>query len=230
MKSGSQLFVKKIGNVSRNLERVQPLQNVGLNLPEVYKVDGDTFEMEYVPNIDIKTYLAKNNISKLVSYIESVIEKLSTVSNLKDYTQVYQMKLQNYDFKMYGLSITSEQLIEKLPKVLPSTEYHGDFTLENILFDTRKSQFMLIDAMTTEYDSYVFDLAKLRQDLVCGWFIRNDNINLQLKLNEINRLLTKYDFYDNNYLLILMLLRILPYTKTQADTKFLVKRIEELWK
>ena len=59
------------------------------------------------------------------------------------------------------MPFTANELYAKLPKTLPSSEYHGDFTLENILYSL-KDDFVLIDPLTTEYDSYVFDLAKLR--------------------------------------------------------------------
>ena len=59
--------------------------------------------------------------------------------------------------------------------------------------------------------------------------IRNKNFNLDKKLNKIYESLNKYPYYDNNYLLILMLMRILPYSKNVEDKKFLYKNIIDLW-
>ena len=39
---------------------------------------------------------------------------------------------------------------------MPQTTYHGDFTLENLIYDG--DEFIMIDPVTIEYDSYVFDL------------------------------------------------------------------------
>ena len=110
-----------------------------------------------------------------------------------------------------------EDIFNKLPKKIFSSEYLGDLTLENILYDVDKNKFFIIDQSITEYDSYVFDIAKLKQDTVCQWFIRNDLINLDKELNEINDVLSKYEYYNNDYLLIIMLMRVLPYCKNNNE-------------
>jgi len=230
IKDNKRIFVKKIGNTSRNLERIKILTNIGLNLPEIYSEYDDVYEMEYIKNIDMKTYLLKNGVNDITDYIHHVISILTKRCIKKDYTNVYKDKLNKINFEDYSITFNKEDLFDRLPKILPSTEYHGDFTLDNILFDIESKTFRLIDPLTTEYDSYVFDLAKLRQDLVCGWFVRKEDINLKIKLDSINFRLTNYDFYDNNYILIMMLLRILPYSKSLDDINFLVERINLLWK
>ena len=103
--------------------------------------------------------------------------------------------------------------------------------LISLLYKKHPSQikFVLIDPSTTEYNSFIFDIAKLNQDLICKWFIRNKNCNLDKKLHQISESLNKYSFYNNNYLLILMLMRILPYSKNVEDKKFLYKNIIDLW-
>ena len=84
--------------------------------------------------------------------------------------------------------------------------------------------------MTTEYDSYVFDLAKLRQDITCKWFIRNEKIYFDTKLRVLDETLKQYHHYDNDYLLILMLMRVLPYTYFDNDKNFVESEIRKLWK
>jgi hypothetical protein len=127
------------------------------------------------------------------------------------------------------LPFTADELLAKLPQFLPFSEYHGDFTLENILYDTQEGQFVLIDPITTEYSSYAFDLAKLRQDLTCKWFIRNDNVYFDSKLEKISNELKAFKHFDNDYLLILMLMRVLPYA-TDIDRDYLMSEIYKLWK
>ena len=90
--------------------------------------------------------------------------------------------------------------------------------------------FVLIDPLTTEYDSFVFDLAKLRQDLVCKWFIRNDNVYLDSKLYAIIDKLNGFVYNENHNLLILMLMRVLPYTHNEKDKEFLMTEVRRLWK
>jgi thiamine kinase-like enzyme len=148
---------------------------------------------------------------------------------LKDYTQTYIKKLQEINFDK--LPFTCEQLLDRLPRQLPSSNYHGDLTLENIIW-TADRGFFLIDCATTEYDSYIFDIAKLRQDLELGWFTRKDNAMLNVKTKHIQqKILQQYPIANNDYLLILMLLRV--YRHSQPGTlerNFLLEGIRSLWK
>ena len=122
-------------------------------------------------------------------------------------------------------------MLDRLPKILPASNYHGDLTLENIIY-TEDRGFFLIDCATIEYDSYIFDIAKLRQDLELGWFIRKDNVMLDVKTKHMQqKILEKFSEANNDYLVILMLLRV--YRHSQPDTlerNFLLKGINLLWK
>jgi tRNA A-37 threonylcarbamoyl transferase component Bud32 len=234
--SGSQVFlmqdqitfVRKIGNIDRNLERYGMLSKLGLSVPRVLTQNPEFYDMEYIPNLDIKNYLFKNHVQVLFNFIKDTIYKLSENSYNKDYTDIYRAKLKNIDFS--PLIFDQQDLLDKLPAVLPCSEYHGDFTLENILYNINKKEFTLIDPLTTEYDSYVFDLAKLRQDVDCKWFIRQDQIHLDTKLKKLSETLEQeFSHYSNQYLLILMLLRVLPYAQG-SDRKFIIEKANKLWK
>jgi tRNA A-37 threonylcarbamoyl transferase component Bud32 len=234
--SGSQIllmqdqhtFVRKIGNVTRNLERYDTLSKIGLPFPRVLAQYNDSYDMEYIPNLDIKNFLSKNQVHSLAQFIKDTIHKLAKDSYNKDYTDVFKEKLSVVDFT--GLSFTKEALLEKLPTVLPCSNYHGDLTLENILYNVHEGEFILIDPLTTDYDSYIFDLAKLRQDIVCKWFIRNDNLYMDPKLKTLSlELDQEFEHYSNPYTLILMLLRVLPYA-TGTDKEFIINEANKLWK
>jgi hypothetical protein len=147
----------------------------------------------------------------------------------KDYTNVYNEMLSWLEDGMFPF--TKEELIDKLPKVLPKSVYHGDMTLENIIHST-SGRFYLIDPVTLKYDSWVFDIAKLRQDLECKWFLRRDPVMLDGKLLKLqDNILKRYPIANDDYLLILMLLRV--YLHCEKDTleyNFIVKEINRLWK
>lgn len=230
LQDDNKIFVQKVGDVGRNLERYVQLEKLGLNIPQIYNIGVDCYDMEYIHNLDVKTLLSGQNTQELSQFICDTIGVLSNNSVTYDYSVVYHTKLDNFDFSRYNLPFTKEELFEKLPKVLPKSQYHGDFTLENILYDTTKKQYVLIDPLTTEYDSYVFDLAKLRQDLICKWFIRNDNVYFDSKLKTIYEKVKKFEHSENDYLLILMLMRVLPYTHNEKDEKFLINEVNKLWK
>jgi 5-methylthioribose kinase len=126
-----------------------------------------------------------------------------------------------------GLIFTKEQLIDRLPKKLPQSTYHGDMTLENVIYTN--PGFCFIDPLTSDYDSYIFDIAKLRQDLECKWFIRKSNVKIDTKLQRIQDKLRKCypDAFDDS-LLILMLLRVYPYCD-DTDKQFIVNEANRLW-
>ena len=228
MQRHDKLFVRKIGDVSRNLERMQVLCE-DYPLPQLYTVSEKMIDMEYLHGLDIKSYLRTNNYEKLLEFLLCILEKFSTVIMNKDYTEIYIKKLQEINFD--ELPFTCEQLLDRLPRQLPSSNYHGDLTLENIIW-TADRGFFLIDCATTEYDSYIFDIAKLRQDLELGWFTRKDNAMLNVKTKHIQqKILQQYPTANNDYLLILMLLRV--YRHSQPDTlerNFLLEGIKSLWK
>jgi RIO-like serine/threonine protein kinase len=228
MQKHNQLFVRKIGSISRNIERMQAL-SVDYPLPQLYTVSNKMIDMEYLYGLDIKSYLKTNNYEKLLDFILSILDKLSSNAVDKDYTETYIKKLQEVSFD--EMPFTREQLLERLPKILPSSNYHGDLTLENIIF-TADRGFFLIDCATIEYDSYVFDIAKLRQDLALGWFTRKDNVMLDVKTKHIQQqILQQYPEADNDYLLILMLLRVYRHSKPNTlERNFLLQGINLLWK
>ena len=228
MQKHNKLFVRKIGNISRNIERMRAL-SADYPLPQLYTISNKMIDMEYLHGLDIRSYLKTNNYEKLLDFILSILDKLASNTVDKDYTETYIKKLQEVSFD--ELLFTREQLLERLPKILPSSNYHGDLTLENIIF-TADRGFFLIDCATTEYDSYIFDIAKIRQDLDLGWFTRKDNTMLDVKTKHIQKvILEKYPQGGNDYLLILMLLRVYRHTLPNTlERNFILQGINKLWK
>ena len=230
MQDRDRLFVRKIGNVERNYERLVALEGV-LPVPCVYSYDGRILDMEYIHGLDITTYLTHHNPKHLTDFLIDILNKISYSVNDKDYTQTYWNKLSVIE-DWTPFKFTIEDLISQLPSVLPQTpHYFGDLTLENILYDTTKDSFVLIDPLTSDYDSVPFDIAKLSQDVVCGWFTRNKNVDLAHKLISIRECVAKqHDKYmSDSRLTILMLLRVLPYCKHQSDREFIIQEANRLW-
>lgn len=229
MQKGSHVFVRKSGNINRNVERMYALADE-YPLPKIFNYSKNKLDMEYVHGLDIKTYLTLNRPELLTTFLLTLLEKFKSTSQItKDYSQVYKQKLGEIDFKSFDF--TSQDLYDRLPKVLPVSQYHGDLTLENILYDPSRG-FVLIDCQTTDYDSYIFDIAKLRQDLESAWFVRNVENHLSVKLSYIQSLILEhYPLANDCYLLILMLLRVFRYTKPNTfERDFIQKEIKRLWK
>jgi RIO-like serine/threonine protein kinase len=223
------LYVEKTGNIERNFNQMKFLYDSGYPVPKIFSSDKNSLTMEYIHGLDMKNYLIHNNTHQLFNFLCQLLDSFSEDSEIKDYTETYYNKLKWLD-DCDEMPFTKEQLIEKLPKILPKSTYHGDLTLENILYTD--PGFHLIDPVTIEYDSYIFDIAKLRQDLECKWFLRNTNIKLEVKLQNLqNKLRNHYEWAFDDNLLILMLLRVYLHTKQGDDNhKFIMKEINRLWK
>jgi tRNA A-37 threonylcarbamoyl transferase component Bud32 len=226
------IMVRKTNNIHRNLERLQALEKLNLQTPRILEIGDNSYLMDYIPHTDVKSWLTKNSPQKLIDMIVSTITLFAANSTIKNYTTVYEEKLEPLFQSEWRnqLPFNTDSLIDRLPKFLPQSEYHGDFCLDNIVFHETQG-FYLIDPLTSVYDSWVFDLAKLRQDLQCKWFLRHTTLALDAKLATIQEQLTKqYDFVDNPYLLVLMLCRILPYSTNPKDQQWLLTEIHKLWK
>ena len=226
------LYVEKVGDVKRNVERMSALYREMYPVPFIYDTDGETWMcMEYIHGLDMKEYLSRRSIVRLADFIITHINSFSVGSELYDYTGIYHQKLDFVD-SVDDLPFSKQELIDKLPKFIPrSSNYHGDFTLENIIYDDRDG-FVMIDPVTIEYDSYVFDLAKLRQDLECKWFLRETDLRLDAKLNMLQeKVFSAFPNTKDDYLLILMLLRVYRHTEKDDDNrKFILREINRLWK
>lgn len=229
MKKADMLFVRKIGNISRNVERQYALEN-DYPFPKIYGLHKNNFEMEYIHGLDMKTYLTTHSHEHLLDFLLGIFNKFAETTEIKDYREVYSLKLSQINFED-SLPFTKKELLDRLPNVLPKTQYHGDLTLENILYNEKRG-FVLIDCQTSEYDSFIFDISKMRQDLECKWFLRNDNLMIDVKLKHIQKeLIDRFPQSSNDYLLILMLLRVYRYTQPNSfEQNFILDRIKKLWK
>jgi len=224
------VFVRKINNIERNFERLTFLESQGFPVPKIYSKTDNQLDLEYIHGLDIKNYLKTRSPDHLIKFIQEIITKLSKNSVEKDYTDTYHSNLKEIILHPL-MPFSVDDLIDNLPKKLPQSVYHGDLTLENILYSDL-DEFYLIDAVTTNYDSWVFDIVKMRQDLECKWFIRKEHLKLDIKLEYIqDTILKNFPLADNKYLLILMLLRVWRYTTPKTkEQKFILENIIRLWK
>ena len=127
MQSNKEIFVRKIGNVSRNYERLTFLNKLGYPVVKILDYKNDTLDLEYISGIDIKNYLIQRNPKPLADFIISIINNLkSTNTTVKDYNDVYEKKLESI---IFDFSFSKKELLDKLPKKLDSSQYFGDLTL-----------------------------------------------------------------------------------------------------
>jgi tRNA A-37 threonylcarbamoyl transferase component Bud32 len=122
---------------------------------------------------------------------------------------------------------------------IPQSDCHGDLTLENIL--ATKNGYFLIDFDVPDLSSYFLDVAKLFQDLTGHWCLRHQALsqpgtaqylNAQLALGRLKAALLPVlkDRAPNlserlNDLVILNLMRVLPYCRDEATAVYVLGRI-----
>ena len=60
MQDGDTVFVRKTGDIDRNLERFDSLSKLNLNLPKIHEITGTYYDMEYISCLEMKKYLSLN--------------------------------------------------------------------------------------------------------------------------------------------------------------------------
>ena len=147
-------------------------------------------------------------------------------------------------FWKYCLNILKKKIIflkKTNWEYFPISENHGDLSLENILID-RKYKINFIDMNKNFLDSYLLDISKLIFDLNCEWSLQKNQIksiktiNHRFKYDYIKNyvlayfkfMLTKKEQYFIKRLLILDILRILPYIKNDYLQKKLINKLKNI--
>ena len=229
MTKHDRLFVRKQGNIARNLQSFENLEPYHIPVPEMYHMFDDTIDMEYIDGLDMATYLANHDPKPFVDFLDSTIDKFLMITKTVDYRTTIEQFLDLIDLDSFPF--TAEDLLYRIPTRLTQSMYHGDLTLENILWNPDRG-FVLIDGSSGIWNSYIFDLCKLRQDLDCHWFIRNSSIDLTNQLNYIKQeIFNRWPIVNNDALLILMLLRVYRYcSEGSVEQDFIKKEINRLWK
>lgn len=230
------LLVKKSGSdkLQHSADILNQLRSMGFFTPEIYQIDRNSITMQYINGVDMKNYIAHadiNQIDQLLNFVNRYIEKFIH-SPQRDISTEIINKLQyiEHNCNLSDVQVDLDLLYNQLPKKVPVDSVHGDFTLDNMLY--YQNNFYLIDANPTDINSVYYDAAKLLQDLDCNWFIRQlpNKTNYKVATSYISRQLKKqWQFLNNHYILIFMLLRILPYATQTNNRNFLTKEINRLW-
>ena len=120
------------------------------------------------------------------------------------------------------------------------SECHGDMTLENMII--QDGEIYLIDFLDSFYNSWLIDVAKILQDADVLWSYRTYeklNANLKIKLIILKQLIIEQllTFRDGKYLvgevyhiLLLNLMRIIPYTKDEETKNYIDNKIAYIYK
>jgi hypothetical protein len=113
MQNEGGLFVRKIGNVERNFERLTDLYSSCYPVPVIHQKYDDTLDMEYIHGLDMKSYLLSYDLNYLAKFIVDSLNRFAKNAVVKDYTDVYNKKLE-WLHKEPEIPFTKDELICKV--------------------------------------------------------------------------------------------------------------------
>lgn len=201
------------------------------------------FRMEYVSGATLANAFRTISLEEIDRYVE-LFMNLVPKDRQPDHEApvIFKNKIKGLSDSIAVKNRTIDQSFHILENyhwdIISQSYCHGDLTLENILVSDNK--LYLIDFLDSFYDSWMVDFAKLFQDLEVFWSYRNDgklDINLQLRLLVLkDRLLQKLmqldkgeDYIDGIYhILLLNILRIIPYTSDEDTMQWLNRKLHHL--
>lgn len=204
------------------------------------------FSMEYVNGLTLAEYFRNikiGNIDSLAKIFFSIIyDNYSFDGNAKE---IFVLKLKDLEKK---INAKNDKLLSDVLFKLKNYGWsyciagycHGDMTLENIILSNNK--LYLIDFLDSFYDSWMIDVAKILQDVECKWSYRFDKKNdknleirllifKQLLIDKILLLKDGEKILSTIYCILLVnLLRIIPYTDDLETIKYLKNEINKIFK
>lgn len=243
--------VKNIKRVKSNLNKQKSFSNFG----NIHSVDVTIKEsvnkinatMPYIKGLVGEDY-AKNGkasdilklSSHLGSYFEFIKEKSSDTSmpskliNNKISDTVngcYDNDFISGELKNLSDNLSKQLIIKEKNFIIPISQCHGDFTLSNIIYGIDKNIY-LIDFLDTFINSFLIDYAKLLQDTVYCWSVRNADRNAIIKHKIFGKIIMNnidiphYRITDT--LIKLNILRIVPYCYNLNTEKWLINTMKAL--
>jgi len=226
---------KNLGEAARILKKFSSL---GIKTPLIEIIKEDEIHMEYINGCDMQQYIqnaSKVDLDKLIEFINDyykIIISEASQSDVHDMSDVIESKLRDISKINFvnQLDFSLAELYDLLPKTSRLGLVHGDFTLDNILY--KDNNFYLIDSNPTNINSLFYDANKIRQDIDCFWFIRDQQQkkNYSIACAYMSKTLKqKWKFLCDDYILIFMLLRIFPYCNDKKTKEFLITEVNRLW-
>ena len=200
-------------------------------------------DMEYVESLTMASHIESITTKGIGAFIELVIKELHISDGLvlPGANDIFQQKIDSLskNIPQREIYINAMKRLEHFDfSEVPYSKCHGDLTLENILLDV-KGKVYLIDFLDSFFDSWMVDVAKLLQDLELQWSYRHcdisANVGLRLSVAKeklidcISRLPNGHEkVIQIYYILLLNIMRIVPYIKDDITERFIDNAILKL--
>ena len=202
------------------------------------------FDMQYLNCQTLASYMQSITVKEISNLVELTVKTLDIKweEYLKNANEVFQKKLKSLRASFNDITWIENDALELLEKfnfsVIPRSRCHWDLTLENILITSDKKIY-LIDFLDSFFDSWMIDVAKLLQDLEIWWSYRHEEMTstLSLRLTIAKQALlesiSELEDWKNKisyvyHILLLNILRIVPYTKDDITKNFLQESLKKV--
>lgn len=202
------------------------------------------FDMQYINCQTLSSYMQSITVKEISKFIEKAVESLDIrwEEYIPDTNNIFQKKIVILKDRINDITWIENQALMLLENfdfsIIPHSHCHWDLTLENILI-TPDKKIYLIDFLDSFFDSWMIDVAKLLQDLEIWWSYRHQKINSTLSLrltigkqallDEISELENwKNKIVYIYHILLLNILRIIPYTKDEFTRNFLQNALKKV--
>lgn len=209
---------------------------------DFYENDLYSFIMEYIDGVNLGEGLKSISISEINNFVEMFFDEIQINNEFdKNASKILKNKILSV-----SLQIGDIKKIDKYLSLLHKHSWsyiiksncHGDLTLENIIY--KNGDYYLIDFLDSFYDSWMIDVAKLLQDTELFWCYREKTINNDVYTKLLymrNLIIDRILLFKNGYeilceiyhILMLNLLRILPYVKDALTEKFIMTKLEYVY-
>jgi len=246
--------------LKRQTEKQKDFFRKGFSCPAVLREGYEKglffFDMDYIFGLDIISILEESTTKSLGNLADALTQSLEKLSETVDDhlpSHLFLGKIDDILGFEPGFSCPDELLQAKKQvgtclgrmnwKDIPRSWSHGDMTLENLI-QKRNGALYFIDFLDGELSSFWLDIAKLHQDMISFWFLRNmhgePEVSARLENLEVlvrrlaefmlTRIKSKWpealDRLPN--LLAFQLFRIVPYCRSVETLEYTIHRIEQL--
>jgi len=207
----------------------------GIERPKVlksgYKDGLFYFDMEYINGKLLCDHIATSDITAVIPYVEVLKQYLTYKESAKvdNFQPLIERKINEIKTKVKGYKRFYDYVLDNDWQHIPTNKCHGDFTLENLIVSNSKLYF--IDFLDSFIETNLLDMSKLLFDIRYFWSNRHFKRKTIVKNIYIDSVLTRTTTYENNLntincLIVLNILRIIPYCKEKNTLFFLESSLE----
>lgn len=202
------------------------------------------FDMEYLNCKTLASHMQTISVKEISKLAELSINTLDIKWSkiIPNTDEIFKQKISSLKNSLINITESEEKAFQMLENfdfsLVPQSKCHWDLTLENVLITPDKNIY-LIDFLDSFFDSRMIDVAKILQDLETLRSYRHQKIDTTLSLRLsiakqalIENIIELPDWKDKikhiYYILLLNILRIVPYSKDTLTKNFLQNALKHV--